>query len=280
MTGRILVALDGSKSAERVLPLAFGLVRATGRGLMLVRAVPPFDPRPYLTAETAMLAEEEHRLTSREASTYLGQLADRLRADGLHTDARLEIGQPALAIAHVAHDSEVDLIVLSTHKDGGGDWLLDSVVDGVLRHVSAPVLLVPAWAQAIWPRNRRARVLVPLDGSELADRAVEAVIRIDVGRLPELLLLGVSHTGDALAQTLEEHLVTVAAAMRARGIEVATCMRDGHPAEAITQEAVQRHVHLIAMGTHGRSGLARLALGSVARETVRKTPVPVLLVRR
>jgi len=140
---------------------------------------------------------------------------------------------------------------------------------------------------------KRETLLVPLDGSELAETALTMALKLTAMiQKPKLLLLRAAeaHTFPGADPTeaqvkvvgeAEEYLESVAERMRRKGIrDVQTSVWYGHPAESIVEAARLYHVDLIVMGTHGRSGLGRLILGSVAESVIRGTTTPVLLVRR
>ncbi len=135
-----------------------------------------------------------------------------------------------------------------------------------------------------------ARILVPLDGSPLAEGILPEVAELARLHGAELLLLRVAlaHTfpgvdaTDAqvhVVQEAEGYLAEVERGLAARGIPVSSAVRYGHAAEEILDHAQVRHADLIAMCTHGRTGLVRIMLGSVAEAVLRASPVPVLLLR-
>jgi nucleotide-binding universal stress UspA family protein len=141
---------------------------------------------------------------------------------------------------------------------------------------------------------RRKRVLVALDGSSSAEAVVRFLLEI-AGPLDMTLMLlrvlepispavadGVVVIDDlgGRQRDAEEYLAPVAAALRARGISVTWAVRHGHPADEILAAADESNVDLIAMATHGRTGLGRLLFGSVAEAVLRRAPVPVFMIRQ
>jgi nucleotide-binding universal stress UspA family protein len=291
MLTTVLAPLDGSPLAERVLPFALGLARATGARLLLLRAAqarprPGGDPR----------ADALDALG--EAETYLDGVARRLDAPDLTVDTAAPYGDAAQAVVDEAARRRVDLIAMSTHgRSGVGRWLFGSVADHVLRHAAAPVLLVPTAAVCRWPADAARRILVPLDGSALAPAALGPAA--DLARLldGELLLTQVVVPPQYAMQVAAEPYVlpdvdeeaelaaarrdleAAAEPLRRAGLAVATQALVGWPATEIAATARAGGAALIAMATHGRGGLARLALGSVAVGTLQQAGVPVLLVR-
>ncbi len=133
-----------------------------------------------------------------------------------------------------------------------------------------------------------SRILVPLDGSPLAEAILPEVMELAALHGAEVMLLrvalthafpGVNQT-DAQVRAVEEaegYLAGVRQRLEARGIRLSCAVRYGHAAEEILDHARSRGATLIAMSTHGRSGIQRWVLGSVAEAVLRGAPVPVLL---
>ena len=135
-----------------------------------------------------------------------------------------------------------------------------------------------------------SRILVPLDGSPLAEVVFSQVIELATLRKAEIVLLRVAlaHTilgtdpVEAQVRVVEEaqaYLAKIEARLVAQGLAVKSVVRYGHAADEILDQARTGGTELIAMSTHGRGGVRRWVLGSVAETVVRHSPVPVLLVR-
>lgn len=135
-----------------------------------------------------------------------------------------------------------------------------------------------------------ARILVPLDGSALAEAILPQVTELATLHGAEVVLLRVafahafpgSDQTSAQVQAVEEaeaYLAEVVQRFLAAGIKAQSVVRYGHAAEEILDHAQTGAVDVIAMSTHGRSGVQRWVLGSVAEHVLRAAPVPVLLVR-
>ena len=134
------------------------------------------------------------------------------------------------------------------------------------------------------------RILVPLDGSPLAETVLPQVQELIQALGAELFLLrvttahvfpGVDPTAGEVdvVQHAEAYVAAVAARLRTAGLSVQTAVRYGEAADEILAHIGDNAIDLVAMSTHGRSGLSRLLLGSVAEHVVRHAPVPVLLLR-
>lgn len=285
MIANILVPHDGSALAERALPFAVAIAKASGSRLWLVYAPPAMPP---LLAREAPL----------DVAVGLEGTAARLRERGLKAVARTIHGDATNVILDASADMPADLIVMSTHGRGGvGRWLYGSVADQVLARANVPVLLVPSGCDRPWSTDRRLKILVPLDGSDLSEAALGPARVLSRAIGADLLVLrvveqdpgvvwGVDRVGVAtLRITPEEigearqYLEQLAGPPGPTGSAIDMLVETGDPSSAIQRIAQQESVDLIAMATHGRTGLARLTMGSVATTTVQRSHVPVLLVR-
>jgi nucleotide-binding universal stress UspA family protein len=207
---------------------------------------------------------------------------------------------------------ETDLVVMATHGRGAFErFWLGSTTDDVIRHSSKPVLLVRPEEGPVdlGAEPRFSPALVSLDGTAFAETVLDHAVKL-VGLSPaaEIILMraiqGVAPTSAApdveearreadnirrqvhdlqshLRQEAQEYLEGVAGRLRPRGLNVRTHVVIGdQPAQAILEEARSSGAALIALETHGRAGLTRLLIGSVADKVIRAATVPVLVHRR
>ena len=302
----VLVPLDGSPFAERALPLAVALARRSGGSmrLALVHQVPP----PPATGEAVRVYTRIERAVRQAELEYLRRLA---------TEASRDVGRPvrsvildgavAAGLQEYAHDSGADLVVMTTHGRGPVQraWL-GSVADRLVRTLDIPVLLVPAPGPAdgsgggpVAREPSLGRVLVPLDGSPRAEAVLEtasAVARLFDAELhlvqvvpPVALAVGpmmaasgeldMELTGIRKA-TAQDYLDDVADRLRTQGVRAtATAVLGGAVAATLLDLARPGETDLMAIATHGRGGVPRLVLGSVADKLVRAAETPVLVVR-
>jgi nucleotide-binding universal stress UspA family protein len=289
MLHTILVPLDGSDLAARAVPYASALAGSAGTKLVLMRALP--------LQGSGRLPDDRD-----EALADLTMDAAVLKAIGVSAETvvrRIEYfhaSDIAESISTVAEEQRAELIVMSTHgRSGLGRWLYGSATDSVLRRTSTPVLLVPPHAERALPTDRPMRLLVTLDGSELAEEAIVAAELLAGTTDAELHLLRVVEPpsyplyGDGYAYIPYDADIELAEARRYLQVEVDRLQTAGkrvtaravvgQPSSMVAQVARDAEVDIITMATHGRSGLARLVLGSVATATVQRADVPVLLVR-
>ena len=283
----ILVPLDGSDIAARAVPFAATLAARAGSEIVLLRAVNTLS----------VYSERAGFALKREAQEALNVTAAPLEADGLTVFTRV-VDQPAeSAILEAANDPDVSLIVMSSHGRGGlGRVIYGSVTDTVLRHARVPVLIVPPHGLDGWPKDGRLKILVPLDGSEqsksalgptceLADILGGSLLLGSVVTFPSYTMYAEGYvfvdpeaTESVLAET-RRYLEGIAEGLRTETRPVEVCATYGTPYFGITNIARDRGVGLIVMATHGRGGMTRALLGSVATATLRQAGVPIVLVR-
>jgi len=289
MVKTILLPLDGSALAERAIPYAASIARRSGARVVLVEAVlahtlPGIDP-----------SDAQLDVTDR-AQGSLRTAVTRLEAAGVEAEPHVYYDDPVHAILDAASRERADLIVMSTHgRSGLGRMVYGSVTDQVLRRAVMPVLLVPSIVEHAWPADRPLSLLIPLDGSELAEEALQAADLLAETFETRLTLLyvvqppGYPLYGDGYAYVpfdeevelagARQYLEDQVAGLRARGREAELKVAIGQPAGLIPAIAREAEADIVVMATHGRGGLARLILGSVATSTVRQTTEPLFLVR-
>ncbi len=284
----ILVAVDGSPFAERALPFAEAITRASNAKLVIVQVVP--EAGPNATDEDVAIQADQIV----QAQTHVNDLAGRIDPRVV-VETAVTVGDPPNGILEEAKERAADVIVLSTHgRSGLGRWIYGSVADEVMRHSPIPVLLVPSHAHFAWPKDRAPRVLVPLDGSHLATGAIRAADELAEsigGNLlfvqavePHPPMYGDPSTFVVIDPTVEleaakSHLEKVAADLRGKGrtVEIADVL--GLAVTSIIDVARERGVDVIAMSTHGSGGLTRLVMGSIATGIIQRADVPVFIVR-
>jgi nucleotide-binding universal stress UspA family protein len=297
---RILVPLDGSRLAEQALSCAMTLGRALSAELVLFRAISiPSDVQEALDKAGLRPDPLLERLET-EADEYLEAMSHILAKTDLSFSHVVGHGLPAGAIVDYVENKELQLIVMASHGYTGIErWRHGSVAERVLHSASVPVLLVRAKEEI--PKGLPEpcafrRVLVPLDGSKVAEQVLPAVIpivqaldcEITLLRIPVMYISG-PFTGawhlpqDSIFETADQdaraYLQRLASHLKEQGLAVSTVTWAGAVADRIIEYAEAQDVDLIAMCTHGRTGLARWALGSVADRVLRASGKPILLVR-
>jgi len=292
---QILVPLDGSPLAEAVLPHATVFAKAYGAQLVLMGVVDPAglevheDYQRYVSPLVER-GQEWFRL-------YLEEAADRRQREGVSTRTEVAVGPVPETISAYAERSSIDLIAMSTHGRSGPErWMLGSVTDRVLHHCHTPMLIIRPTEQGAPPPTVKT-LIVPLDGSDLGEAALPYAR--DVARqmklravLVEVVSPGLATYGEAEAfsgfpeemighmeATAAEYLAGIAERFLADGSQCDTKVLVGPVSASLTEFAKTEPASLIAMSTHGRSGVARTVLGSVADRMVRSSGDAVLVVR-
>jgi nucleotide-binding universal stress UspA family protein len=294
----VVVPVDGSGLADRALPFAGAIARAAKARLTLVRATWSYPIQ--LVREPEQLSEST-RHVSEEVAGSAGKIR---RAYNVPTETHIGFGDPPHVIEQAAESRGATLIVMSTHgRSGLGRWFFGSVAETVLQHARVPVLIVPFACGPAWPTDRPLRILMPLDGSDLAEAAIEPITELAAAIRAELVLLravtgrlvhpnGVRlisvppdfaityhDSTDEELNTARGYLDDVAERLRARATVREIRAEPGSPADVIADVARAEKVDLIAMATHGRTGIQDVLLGSVARTTLLRSALPVLFVR-
>ncbi len=301
----LLVPLDGSDLAEEALAIASKLASAHNADLHLVSVVPYVPPVSLAPSDEARRAEwiDEER---GGAAAYLESAASKVfaRSPEVSVTSHALVGPVGPTIQTLVDDQDIDLVVLTTHGRGAfqRSWL-GSTADQLVRSVERPLLVLRHREGVLWSfdPDTASEVLVPLDGSEAAESALEAiplVLSPQVGA--RLLLTSVIDEGyplppvyipkvlseealrkqhrretEAYLQKVADRLDTDASS----AVETRVIV-DDDPGRALLRFCDEVGVHLVAISTHGRGGVSRFFLGSVADKLLREAPVPVLVTKR
>lgn len=293
---RVLVATDGSESAAVAVDLVAGLPWPEGSTVRVVQAVESGaalfgGPWPAAASFQTDRIETELRRAAEEA---IAAARTRLERPGLTVRGAVLDGRPAVAIADEATVMDADVVVVGSRGHGAiGSVLLGSVSSEVIDHAPVPVLVAR--------RPQVRSVILAWDGSTAAERAagllgrwpVFAGVPVRVVSVTEVRVpwwTGFPEPGvpaavlvldavDAARQVHERLAREMADRLRAAGLAAEADHREGDAATTILAAAHDAAADLIVMGTHGRSGIARLVLGSVARKVLHHADVSVLVVR-
>lgn len=290
----VLVPLDGSKLAERAVPLGHTLATILGGTLELVTVV----EEPVLLDLMPTLIVPERQAAER----YLRSVAETLPG-GVPVRTTTLRGSPVDEILALASQQPDTIIAMSTHGRGGvRRMLFGSIADKITRGATCPVALVRGEAPVAV--SRTPKVLVPLDGSELAESALPLAAALagrEGGALhllrvapsywnapyiaygPEAFYLDAQQIAQLTEEAQEEaraYLDRVATRLRADGARVTWEVRVGRAADEIIRVAETIEPDLVVMSSHGRGGVRRWALGSVAEEVLHRGTMPVVVVPR
>jgi nucleotide-binding universal stress UspA family protein len=287
MFSRISVPLDGSRLAEQILPFA----RFIATPLNL-----PVDLFTVLES----VSDHQSSLHAR-ARAYLEGVREKYFSSGVSTNFHVETGEAATVIIERYRNDPYCLIAMATHGMSGlRRWLMGSVTSKVVQHAANPLLIIRPTEKAdpVIPASLRT-IFVPLDGSALAEKVLPTVIGLAKPLKLEVQLVraytpaaetyiiadGVIAQSTAqfnqnLKAEVETYLEGKVQALRAEGVEnVSAAAVLGDAASEIIDFARRTENNLVAMSTHGRSGVGRWLLGSVAEKVVQHSQDPVLLIR-
>jgi nucleotide-binding universal stress UspA family protein len=296
MNGTILVPLDGSRLAEQGLYAACRVAKDTQAGLLLLTAVP-------FSTVAGTEEREKERAALRDAHEHLRYQQQAVAAEGLSAHTLVLPGDPVHAILFAAEERRVDLISMATHgRSGLRQALLGSVAAAIVRGTRTPILLSRAAGRPGLPETAPyRRIVAPLDGTPIAEIALQYLQAQGLGDAGELLLLRAVASAqaypasplvppgevDMLAQRAEEvteqrrreaeaYLQTLCAE-RLSGRPCRLVVAVDSPAAAIVDTVSRDRADLIVLATHDRHGVDRLLHGSVAHQVLQHADVPVLL---
>jgi nucleotide-binding universal stress UspA family protein len=287
MFSRILVPLDGSRLAEQILPFARFFATPLNLAVDLFTVIESASNHPSWSPA--------------RARGYLEGVREKYFSSGVSTNFHVETGEAATVIIERYRNDPHCLIAMATHGMSGlRRWLMGSVTSKVVQHAANPLLIIRPTEKAdpVIPASLRT-IIVPLDGSALAEKALPTVIGLAKPLKLEVQLVraytpaaetyiiadGVIAQSTAqfnqnLKAEVETYLEGKVQALRAEGLENVTATAVlGDAASEIIDFARRTENNLVAMSTHGRSGVGRWLLGSVAEKVVQHSQDPVLLIR-
>ena len=297
MYQRIIVGLDGSASAEEALVPAAAVAQRASAEIRLVHVLDVLQSGYVNAISPASWSSDYPGHNARE---YLERLARRLSAQRrLNVTVDVLKGDAADELVKVADRPASDLLMLTSHGRGPLQrFWLGSVADRVMREATPPVMLVPSGI-ASHGNAPFTNVLAPLDGSELAERALYGAATLADLFGAKLTLLRIVEIAPDVAtvaigpgifpvqlvetKTLERaasnYLSDVASAYKvlAPVVNTVVIVDAASPASSILKYAADHGVDLIALATHGEGGMRRLILGSVADKLIRAGQFPVLV---
>ena len=290
MYRRMLVLLDGSKLSEVVFKYAQELSGRLKLDLELLYVSPPqeADELPMRRAYVEHMAEGL-RTRAEEISAEAGHPSTRRP---IRSRATVVLGQPAEEILKYARKSDIDLVMMTTRgRSGVRSSGIGSVAKQVIHDSPVPVWLVPSELQqeVVADTLPKRTLVIPLDGSKLSETVIPHAVTIATqrGAESELILLYTHDVGKLPANygdldekevlwKMKEYLDATAHSIREAGFSARTHIQMGDAAPAIVRFVEENPPQLLAMTTHGRTGLRRMIYGSVAEqviERVKKTPM-------
>jgi len=279
----ILVPLDGSELAEVALRHAEALASKLASDVVLLHVLEDSDA--------------EYR---RMHESYLENAARSVQGgNAVSVSTVLVEGHVAEQIIDYADEASISMIVMATRgRSGVRRWVMGSVADKVVRAASQPVALIRATGEEV-SKPAFGRILLPLDGSGEAESVLPYAEELALRLSSEIILVSVVPPVSAVyafpGETVqfpyteadvhlmkgnaEAYLENVKARLEAKGLRPSLKVLVGNTAEEVITAAERAHADLVAMSTHGRSGVSRWAFGSVTDKVLREGTTPILLVR-
>jgi nucleotide-binding universal stress UspA family protein len=298
MYRKIVIPLDGSLHAEQIFPHMQRLDFAPGTEIILVSNV---DTNAFAwTGAEEGVADMFLNMAYGQVQAYLLRQQRMLSKYGYQVHIQIVKGDTASSIVDVASEADADLIAMTTHgRSGIARWVLGSVAERVVHLAYQPVLLVRSTANTVEPLSGEPikRILLPLDGSALAEQALpytQALVE-QTGATVLLLRAILPFSGSEMESMIaeadwpatelerlmdaEQYLARIQKRLMLNQIVSDMQIVVGQPAPAILDIATVADIDLIIMGTHGRSGYKRWRYGSVASQVLYGATTPLLLVR-
>jgi len=296
MVDHIVVPLDGSSLAERVLPHTVAVGRAMDAKVTLLRAVARKPPESGSRAVDPL----SWHMRKSEAEAYMKEMAERLSETGLAAEVRLAEGRAAGSIIEFAREEDVDLIIISSHGDSGlSAWNISSVVQKVILRAYTPTMIVRAYQPVTEELTdlRYGRLLVPLDGSQRAECTLPWAREIAEHHDGRLILAHVVKEPEVprrapLSEEEADLVERLTALNREKGqaylddlagrldldVEPRLVVSED-PAMALHTLADDEEVDLVVMAAHGYSGRKSWPYGSVALNFIAYGSEPLLIVQ-
>jgi nucleotide-binding universal stress UspA family protein len=295
----MLIPLDGSKTAEKVLPYARYLAGKFKIPIELLAVIDIAEMATHISAEKARYLDTMIEDGVRASTTYLRGIATTF--PDAKVSCTVEKGRAEDTIIEKGESDTGMLITMATHgRSGLNRFLLGSVAEKVLRGAANPLLLIRAADEAKGEGEAKlTSVAVPLDGSELAESVLPMVAGVAKKLNLEVVLFRAYHipynayAGDdgyyavnydeliaGVRDEAKEYLEKKVAEVKKLGVEkVSMLIKEGFAGDEIIALGHKTPNNLIAMSSHGRSGVKRWVLGSVTETVVRHSGDPVLVVR-
>lgn len=284
MFRRILVAVDGSESGFHALRQATSLARAEKGAIKIISVAPPH------AGELSLVGVRQH-VNDMIIAPHQKALDEALRISepyGVPTRTILEVGEPPDKIIETAEETHSDLIVVGLRGGNPAKTLLmGSIAARVIGFSAVDVLAVPSKSEI-----NLERILVAVDGSRSAERAASVAFQLRESYGSALFVLSVANIPSHLygldpnladrflgeaRQVLDQF--KTGSQSQEPNVPVDLLLREGEPAECINQVAMDKKVGMIIIGSHGRTGLKRLLMGSVAERVLGHAPCPVLVTK-
>jgi|WetSurMetagenome_2_1015567.scaffolds.fasta_scaffold20273_4 nucleotide-binding universal stress UspA family protein len=282
MYEKIVIPLDGSEQAEFILPYIEKLAGTFNSGIDLL-----------------VVSANHDNTNIHLLQKYLADIASGLTGKGLKTSSTFLPGNPGEEIINFTNKNTEGLLALASYGGSGAShWPLGDLTAKIITRTNSPILLVPEKLHPIHSKEPEfLRIVVPLDGSPLGAAALPYVKAVAGKSGSKLFLVdvltsvyktygAVKYAADFEKQLIEtlrneaqEYFNTITPELEIDKIAFKSDIISGSPADSILRYAEENNADLIAISTHGRSGVKRFIMGSVTQQIIHSSDIPVLIIR-
>ncbi|MBC8413546.1 MAG: universal stress protein [Nitrospira sp.] len=278
---KIVVACDGSDAGTQALNQALKLVQDYSSSLVIVTVTPPPQADFHESVTTDLVA-----LVKKQGETFLKTAGEIAKQENIEPLLCLEEGEIHEQIIAVAERENSDLIVMGRRGMTGLERILmGSETNNIIGHFNGKVLVIPKEGEIKWET-----IVIATDGSAFSDAAIDEAIKLakDHGSVLKVLSVSdVSEEYEAQATGLTGRMIdktslyleTLKDEIEKEGVQAEIFVKSGQPYEEIIDFAEENKAGLIVMGSHGRTGLKRLFMGSVTSRVIGHTKCPVMVVK-
>ncbi len=280
MDKNILVATDGSEYREGAVREAINIAKTCGSQLYAMSVI---EINPELIAIAPLLMEKKEK----EIKAHLEGIKDRAARENVQCEIIIREGEePYRSIIREADKKQAGLIVMGRRgRTGLMRILVGSVTARVIGHTLRKVLVVPRTSFITWKN-----IVVATDGSKYSEAAVNAAINYAKTFKSALKILNVINVTaefherspglvEELISQVTSDLDNIKNKAQQEGVDAETFVREGEPYKVIVDVAKQLNADVIVMGSHGRTGMERLLMGSVTERVIGHAECAVLVVR-
>jgi len=265
---KLLVPTDGSKFSEAAVREAIGLAKTCGSKLYVISVV---EVNPEFEATAPALVEKMEK----ETRQYLDTVKKNAFSEGIDCEIIVHEGEePYQYIVDEAKKNKAEIIIMGRHgRTGLKRLMMGSVTAKVIGHAPCKVLVVPKTATIAYKK-----ILVATDGSKYSEAASLEAIGIAKRTGSNLIILSVA-TKNANLPAAKKSVDKVRQVAEKEGLKVETLTPKGTPYQVIVNTAERKNTDLIVVGSHGRTGLEKLLMGSVTERVIGHAGCAVLVVK-
>jgi len=279
---KILVAVDGSESSRNAFRQACSIVRHDKSWITAITVIPPYQDQ----FQTLNVKEKVSRALKGEGDKIIADIEKIAKEEDVYVKFLCEEGSPADSILDIAEENFFDLVVTGRRgKTRLERSLIGSVSARVIGYSKSDVLVIPRDTTVKWHT-----LFVPTDGSPYSTSSTQKAIgiaKVYGARMKVISIVDVTEEFQTQAPDAVENLVkqawqyvkAVGSRAEEMGVHADHFVREGESYNVITDMARREAADMIVMGSHGRTGIKRLFMGSVAEKVIGYAPCPVLVVK-